>query len=70
LGLAAMTRHYINLQPSEAVLVRAAAQIFAAYISSGQCTRDKEDEYLKKSLQLAIRLAKTTDDVVQADKET
>jgi hypothetical protein len=64
-----MSQHYISLQPSEAVLVRAAAQIFAAYIVSGQCKPDNEDAYLKKSLQHAIRLAKTTDDVVQADKE-
>jgi hypothetical protein len=64
-----MSRHYISLQPTEAVLVQAAAQIFAAYIASGQCTPEKEEEYLKKSLQLAIRLAMTTDDIVQADKE-
>lgn len=64
-----MSRHYINLQPSEAVIVQAAAQIYAAYIISGQCTPEKEDEYLKKALQQAIRLARTTDDVVQADKE-
>jgi hypothetical protein len=64
-----MSRPYIALQPSEAVIVQAAAQIFAAYIVSGHCGPDREDEYLKKSLQHAIRLAKTTDEVVQADKE-
>ncbi len=64
-----MSRHYINLQPSEAVLVQAAAQIFAAYVSSGQCTPDKEDELLKKAIKQAIRMAQFIDDVVQADKE-
>lgn len=64
-----INRPYIALQPSEAVLVQAAAQIFAAYIASGQCTPDKEDEYMKKSLRHAIRLAMTTDELVQADKE-
>lgn len=64
-----MSRAYINLQPSEAVLVQAAAQIFAAYISSGQSVPDKENEYLKKSIQQAIRMAQLIDDVVQGDKE-
>lgn len=64
-----MNRPYISLQPSEGILVQAAAQIFSAYITSGQCTPDNEDEYLKKAIKHAIRMARITDDAVQADKE-
>ncbi len=64
-----MNQPYIALQPSEIALVQASAQIFAAYISSGQCTPDKEDEFLKKSIKHAIRIARITDESVQADKE-
>jgi len=64
-----MNRPYVSLQPSEGVLVQAAAQIFSAYIITGQCTPDNEDEYLKKSIKQAVRMARITDESVQADKE-
>ena len=64
-----MSQPYITLQPSEMVLVQAAAQIFSAYIVSGQCKPDNEDEFLKKAIKHAIRIARKTDDAVQADKE-
>lgn len=64
-----MNRPYVSLQPSEAVLVQSAAQIFSAYIATGQCTADNEDEYLKKAIKQAIRMARIIDEAVQADKE-
>ena len=64
-----MSRPYITLQPSEAVIVQAAAQIFAGYLASGRCSPEMEEECLRKSLKHAIRLAKSADDAVQADKE-
>lgn len=64
-----MNQPYIALQPSEMTLVQAAAQIFSAYISSGQCTPESEEEFLKKSIRHAIRIARITDESVQADKE-
>jgi hypothetical protein len=64
-----MSQPYISLQPSEMVLVQAAAQIFSAYITSGQCTPETEEEFLKKAIRHAIRIARKTDDAVQADKE-
>lgn len=64
-----MNRPYVSLQPSEAILVQAAAQIYSAYITTGQCTADNEDEYLKKSIKQAVRMARIIDESVQADKE-
>lgn len=64
-----MNRPYVSLQPSEAVLVQAASQIFSAYISTGQCTPDNEDEYLKKAIKQTVRMARIIDESVQSDKE-
>jgi hypothetical protein len=62
-------QHYISLQPSEGILVQAAANILAGYIASGQCTPDNEDQFMKKAIKQAIRIARITDEAVQADKE-
>ena len=64
-----MNKPYLALQPTEAVLVQSAAQILSAYIITGQCTPDNEDEYLKKAIKQAVRIARITDESVQADKE-
>lgn len=64
-----MATPYIALQPSERVLLQAAAQIYAAYVTSGHVTSGKEEEYLTKAVQQSIQLARKIDDAVQADKE-
>ena len=60
---------YITLQPTEQTIVTAAAQIYAAFITNGMVEPGDETKWLKQSVHDAIRLARITDDTIQADKE-
>ncbi|MFM9961978.1 MAG: hypothetical protein ACKV2Q_12220 [Planctomycetaceae bacterium] len=60
---------YLTLQPSEQTVVIAAATIYAAYISAGRVIDGQEAAWMDRAIQAAIRIAKVTDDSVQADKE-
>ena len=64
-----MSKAYISLQPSEQVLVQAAATIYAGYLTAGRVPEGSESDWIKKSIEDAIRIAKVTDDNVQADAE-
>lgn len=64
-----MASHHISLQPSEQTLVTAAATIYAAYITAGRVLDGQEAEWMDRSIRAAIRIAKVTDESVQADKE-
>ena len=64
-----MAKTYISLQPSEGVLVQAAAQIYSAYVISGQAAPGSENDWLQRSIREAVRIAKTVDAAVQADAE-
>ena len=61
--------HYLSLQPSEMAVFRAACQIYSGYIASGQATEDTSDQYMKKSINEAIRIARSVDQAVQSDDE-
>jgi hypothetical protein len=65
-----MAKSYLKLQQSEAVVVQAAAQIYAAYIATGRVADGQESEFLEKSIRAAIRIAKTTDETIVSDEET
>lgn len=60
---------YLTLQPSEQTLVTAAATIYAAYIARGLVEEGKENAWMDRALKAAFRIAKVTDETVQADKE-
>lgn len=64
-----MAKAQMSLQPSEAVVVQAAATIYAAYITTGQVTAGQEKEWIHKSIQEAILLAQTTDANIRSDDE-
>ena len=64
-----MSKPYISLQPPEAVIVQAAATIYAGYLSSGRVGSGEEHEWLKRSIHDAVRIATTTDESIQADDE-
>ena len=64
-----MSKPVINLQPSEAVVVRAAATIYAAHIAAGHVGVGQEKEFMKQAIMDAIFLAKTADEVIQSDDE-
>jgi len=60
---------YANLQPSEMAIFRAAASIYAAYVSSGQVDDANEDEMIKKSIKTSIKMADIVEKAVQSDGE-
>ena len=64
-----MGKPSISLQPSEGIVVQAAATIYAGYLTAGKVEDGSESDWIAKSIQTAIRIAKTTDENVQSDKE-
>ncbi len=64
-----MGKAYISLQPSEQTLVQAAATIYAGYLTAGRVSEGCESEWIKKSIEDAVRIAKVTEENVQADAE-
>ena len=64
-----MSKPVINLQPSEAVVVRAAATIYAAHIAAGHVGVGQEKEFMKQAIMDAVYLARTTDEAIQSDDE-
>lgn len=64
-----MAKAFIKLQPSEQTLVSAAATIYAAYISSGRVADGEEAAWMDRAIKAAVRIARVTDESVQADKD-
>lgn len=64
-----MTRTYLTLQPSEAVVVQGACQIYAAYISTGKVEEGQEDAWMARAIQETLKIARATDSAVIADDE-
>ena len=60
---------YLKLHWSESVIVVAASQIIAAYISAGKVNDSNEEQMLLKSVRTAIKLADRADTLVKSDKE-
>ena len=60
---------YLTLQPTEQILVTAAATIYSGYISAGKVEDGREAEMMSRAIKAAIRIAKVTDETVQADRE-
>ena len=60
---------YLTLQQSEGFVIQAAAQIYAAYITTGQVVDGQEAEWMKRSIREAIQIAKTTDSIIIAEGE-
>jgi hypothetical protein len=60
---------YLKLQWSESVIVVAASQIFAAYVSAGRVNDSNEEQMLLKSIRTAIKLADKADTLVKSDDE-
>ena len=64
-----MAKPYIALQPSEGIIVGAAADIYSAYISAGRVPEGSEKEWMDRSIREAIRIAKVVDESLQSDNE-
>jgi hypothetical protein len=64
-----MTKKHFRLQHSESVVVQAAAQIYAAYISVGRVADGEEATWMKRSIREAITIAEAADNAVISDEE-
>jgi hypothetical protein len=64
-----MAKLTLTLHPSEAVVVRAAAAIYAAYITTGLVKDGSEKEWMQRSLDEALWMARTADDMIHSDNE-
>ena len=64
-----MPKISLSLQPSEAVVVRAAAMIYAAYITAGKVPGGQEEEWMGRAVKEAIWIARTADDEIVSDGE-
>ena len=65
-----MAKLALSLQPSESVVVRAAAEIYAAYIIAGRVPEGQEKPWMERSIREAAWIARATDDAIQSDNET
>ncbi len=59
----------IKLQHSESVVVHAASRIYAAYIAAGKVSENSEDEWMKRAIREAVKIAVATDSAVVSDDE-
>lgn len=64
-----MSKVNLALQPSEAVVTQCAANIYAAYVMAGRATEGKEEEWMKRSLNEAIKIALWAEDAIKSDSE-
>ena len=64
-----MKKPSLSLQPSEALVARAACQLYAAYISIGKVSEGKELEWMQRSIREAFQIAKMTDNAIRSDNE-
>ena len=60
---------YLHMQHSESVVATMAATIYAAYVQKNEVTEQNENEFIKKSVHAAVKLANYTDKLVKSDEE-
>lgn len=66
-----MAKAHLSLDPTETVVLQAAAAIYAAYVQRGLTHTDpgKNQDLQQRAVQEAIELARLTDDAVQTESE-
>jgi hypothetical protein len=64
-----MAKSHLKLQATEAVVVQAASQIYAAYITAGRVTEGDEAKWMRRAIREAIQIANATDEAIVADDE-
>jgi hypothetical protein len=64
-----MDKVYLALRPSERVVTHCAAEIFAAYIRTGLVREGSEKDWIKRSVQEAIEIARLADALITSDDE-
>jgi len=64
-----MSKTYLKLQQSEGFVIEAAAQIYAAYITSGRLNEENKESLMKEAIRDALRIALTVDETIIAENE-
>ena len=64
-----MAKTALSLQPSEGIVARMAATIYAAYVTAGRVAEGQEKVWIQRSVQEAIAMARLADDLVLSDNE-
>jgi len=64
-----MSKTYLKLQQSEGFVIEAAAQIYAAYITSGRLNDENKESLMKEAIRDALRIALTVDETIIAENE-
>ena len=64
-----MSKPYISLQPSEAVVFQAAAQMYASYVVAGLVPDGAAEAWMKRAIRDAVMMARSVDDAIQSDDE-
>lgn len=62
-------RASLSLQTSEGIVVRAAAEIYAAYIVAGKVKDGDEKSWRDRAIREAFDIAKTADEAIVSDNE-
>ncbi len=62
-------KRFFSLHPSEGILIRAAANIYSAYISAKLVPNGEEKSYIEKSIREARAIADAVENSVQSDNE-
>ena len=60
---------FFNLQHSESVIAHMASRIFSAFVQANSVNDDNEDQLIKKSAHIAIKMAGYVDRLVKSDEE-
>lgn len=60
---------YFSLQHSESVVAGMSATIFAAYVQNKDVNEFNEDEFVRKAVDIAVKLASYADQAVKSDGE-
>lgn len=64
-----MSKTYLKLQQSEGFVIEAAAQIYAAYITSGKLNQENKEAIMKEAIRDALRIALTVDETIISENE-
>ena len=61
--------HYFSLQPSEMAVFRAACEIYAAYVASGQVSEENKKDFYRRAISEAISIGRIVEKSIESDDE-
>lgn len=64
-----MQETYLKLHHSEGIVAQMVAQIFSGFVTSGQVNDMNEEAMIKRSIEIATKMAVQVDQTVDSDNE-